>query len=560
MQRPCPVQVLSVPSLLLAVVLGCGPVWADPTRSADVPEGPPVQVDGSVTNAEWHEAAILPLSMAGAQVRLRQYRGMLLLAFEADRPWPSGAQLHLHFAPVLPPPAEGATPHKDMGAWSDHAVSVNYEPLHHDRPHLLVTRQDGKQTRRQPKDVLARGTLRGSSCSVEFALRPALFDVLPKGTTTVRFFVRWSQPHAGSAPAMWPSGVNMTMRPGRPPSGVASYASWGQLRGLTLAGHGAISNEVFDAMKREDSLITQRGEGAHTLLREMREEKRSFLKQDERVETEIFGAFRWIAAREPLSTRDLLAWAQALRQINRYDAALAMLEPLATGRNEAFARTALYEQAQILELGESYTEATARWEALAKRLGAEREAAAYRRSAEKARAKGQAHARELEARATDDARTDNVLIELQLQHGSVMLQLWPHDAPEAVKHFTELVRKGFYDGQRFHRVIGEFLAQTGDPVSKEGPLHEAGSGTSEATVPIEENKRHGFWRGAVGFAVGMKQANGSQFFILTGPKPDLIKQAGQSFTCFGRVSHGMAVVDRIAYGDRLIRARVIAPR
>jgi cyclophilin family peptidyl-prolyl cis-trans isomerase len=525
-----------------------------------VPEGPPVQLDGRVTNAEWHEAAIIPLSMPGTQLRLRQSRGMLLLAFEADRPWPSGAQLHFHFAPVLPAkgndaPSEDAT--TDMGAWTDGAVSINWEPLHHDRPHLLVTRQDGKQTLRQAGGVLARSVLVGSTCSAEFALRPALFAALPKGTTALRFFTRWTQAHANSPPAMWPEGVDMTAQPGRPPAGIASAADWGTLRGLTLRGHGAISGEQWDVFKEEDRLITSRGEGAHTLLREMREEKRSFLKQDDRVEEEIFAAFRWIAAREPLSPRDLLAWAQALRQINRYDAALAMLEALATGRDEGFARSALYEQAQVLELRESYEEAAARWEALADRLGAAQQAAAYRRSAKKAREKAVAHARELEARATDDARTDNVLIELQLQHGSVVLQLWPHDTPEAVKHFTDLVRKGFYDGHRFHRVIGEFLAQTGDPVSKAGPLHEAGSGSSETTVPIEENRRHGFWRGAVGFAVGMKQANGSQFFILTGPKPDLIEQAGQSFTCFGRVLSGMAVVDRIAYGDRLIRARVL---
>ena len=367
MHRQQFVQVLLLPCLLLVLTISGAPSWAAPDKAVDVAEGPPIQLDGNVTNAEWHDATVLPLSMAGTQLRLRQSRGMLLIAFEADRAWPAGAQLHFHFAPVLPATGDD-TGSKDMGAWSDHAVSVNWEPLHHDRPHLLVTRQDGTQTLRQAQDVLARSALFGSTCSVEFALRPALFDALPRGTSTVRFFARWTQLHAANAPAMWPAGVPMVARPGRPPSGVASHAAWGELRGLTLQGHGAISGEVWGAMKKEDGLITQRGEGAHTLLREMREEKRSFLKQDERVEQEIFEAFRWIAAREPLSHRDVLAWAQALRQINRYDAALAMLEPLVAGRSEAFARSALYEQAQILELQESYEAAATRWEALAERL------------------------------------------------------------------------------------------------------------------------------------------------------------------------------------------------
>jgi peptidylprolyl isomerase len=69
---------------------------------------------------------------------------------------------------------------------------------------------------------------------------------------------------------------------------------------------------------------------------------------------------------------------------------------------------------------------------------------------------------------------------------------------------------------------------------------------------MELNERHGFWRGAVGFARKMRESNGSQFFIMTAPRPDL-----GDYTCFGRVVSGMEHVDRLELCDPLEKAVVL---
>ena len=69
---------------------------------------------------------------------------------------------------------------------------------------------------------------------------------------------------------------------------------------------------------------------------------------------------------------------------------------------------------------------------------------------------------------------------------------------------------------------------------------------------METNERHTFWRGAVGFARGISERNGSQFFLMTASKPDL-----GEYTCFGRIVHGQAVAERIEHCDKLIRAVVL---
>ncbi|MHC5009598.1 MAG: peptidylprolyl isomerase, partial [Planctomycetota bacterium] len=75
-------------------------------------------------------------------------------------------------------------------------------------------------------------------------------------------------------------------------------------------------------------------------------------------------------------------------------------------------------------------------------------------------------------------------------------------------------------------------------------------------IPIEENPRHGFWRGAVAFARGMSPLNGSQFFILAAPRTDL---EASEFTVFGHVLAGMDAVDRLEQCDAILEVRVLHP-
>ena len=124
--------------------------------------------------------------------------------------------------------------------------------------------------------------------------------------------------------------------------------------------------------------------------------------------------------------------------------------------------------------------------------------------------------------------------------GRVVIELRPDLAPKTVKHFKELVRKHFYDGLTFHRVIPGFMAQTGDPRGD-------GTGGSGQTVLAEFTKKAHFVRGTVGLARAQDPNSGdSQFFICF---DDAAYLDGQ-YTIFGQVTQGMEFVDRIKKGSK----------
>lgn len=129
---------------------------------------------------------------------------------------------------------------------------------------------------------------------------------------------------------------------------------------------------------------------------------------------------------------------------------------------------------------------------------------------------------------------------LQLSNGgTVVIQLRPDLAPHHIERIQLLVRRGFYDGLTFHRVIPGFMAQGGDPKG-------TGEGGSELPDLKAEFTPIPFLRGTVGAAraEGLDTAN-SQFFIMFAPNSSL----DNNYTVVGRVVSGMDVVDKIAPGE-----------
>ena len=127
---------------------------------------------------------------------------------------------------------------------------------------------------------------------------------------------------------------------------------------------------------------------------------------------------------------------------------------------------------------------------------------------------------------------------LQLKDGRVVIELRPDIAPNHVARVKELVRKGFYDGLTFHRVIADFMAQTGDPKGD-------GTGGSGQRIKAEFNDAH-FVRGTLGMARSANPNSAdSQFFICFKPANFLDGQ----YTVFGQVVEGMEFVDNIKKGD-----------
>ena len=133
---------------------------------------------------------------------------------------------------------------------------------------------------------------------------------------------------------------------------------------------------------------------------------------------------------------------------------------------------------------------------------------------------------------------------LHTNHGAIALELFEEDAPKTVGNFVKLSKDGFYDGITFHRVIPDFMIQSGCP---------RGDGTGGPGYEFEdEANEHGVVRGALAMANRGPDTNGSQFFIVT---TEAASWLDGNHTVFGRVAEGMEVVDEISSVDRDARDR-----
>ena len=134
------------------------------------------------------------------------------------------------------------------------------------------------------------------------------------------------------------------------------------------------------------------------------------------------------------------------------------------------------------------------------------------------------------------------IVTFEMEDGSVFrAELYPELAPNTVNNFLSLVKKGFYDGIIFHRVIEGFMIQGGDPkgVGTGGPgYHIKGEFRSNG---IENPIKHE--RGVLSMARAQHpDSAGSQFFVMHAAAPYLDGQ----YAAFGKVIEGMEVVDAIA--------------
>ena len=150
------------------------------------------------------------------------------------------------------------------------------------------------------------------------------------------------------------------------------------------------------------------------------------------------------------------------------------------------------------------------------------------------------------------------VVTITMQDGGVIrAELYPETAPNTVNNFISLIKKGFYDGVIFHRVIPGFMIQGGDPT---------GTGTGGPGYDIKgEFSRNGFTNnlkhtaGVLSMARAMDpDSAGSQFFIMHEDAPHLDGQ----YAAFGKVTEGMDVVDRIAntrtnFADKPLEDQVI---
>ena len=140
----------------------------------------------------------------------------------------------------------------------------------------------------------------------------------------------------------------------------------------------------------------------------------------------------------------------------------------------------------------------------------------------------------------------NPIVTIEMEDGGVIkAELYPEIAPNTVNNFISLVKKGFYDGVIFHRVIPGFMIQGGDPngVGIGGPGYSI-RGEYSANG-FQNDLKH--TRGVLSMARTMiPDSAGSQFFIMHQDAPHLDRQ----YAAFGKVIEGIEVVDRIARAPR----------
>jgi cyclophilin family peptidyl-prolyl cis-trans isomerase len=128
---------------------------------------------------------------------------------------------------------------------------------------------------------------------------------------------------------------------------------------------------------------------------------------------------------------------------------------------------------------------------------------------------------------------------IKTNRGEIVLDLFADKAPRTVNNFVFLARDGFYDGVKFHRVIPDFMVQTGDPegTGRGGPGYKFAD-------EFHPSLRHS-GPGILSMANAGPNSNGSQFFI-THVKTDWLDNR---HSVFGKVRSGQDVVDSIRQGD-----------
>lgn len=139
--------------------------------------------------------------------------------------------------------------------------------------------------------------------------------------------------------------------------------------------------------------------------------------------------------------------------------------------------------------------------------------------------------------------------EIHTAKGIMKVEFFDQDAPNTVKNFTDLAKKGFYDGLTFHRVIPDFVIQGGCP----NGIGNGGPGYKIKCELDGGNQYHD--KGVLSMAHAGRDTGGSQFFICHNRKNT--QHLDRNHTCFGKVVEGLEVIDAIRQGDKIEKIVVI---
>ncbi len=142
-----------------------------------------------------------------------------------------------------------------------------------------------------------------------------------------------------------------------------------------------------------------------------------------------------------------------------------------------------------------------------------------------------------------------MIAEIHTAKGLMKVEFFEQDAPNTVKNFVDLAKKGFYDGLNFHRVIPNFVIQGGCP-------NGIGNGGPGYKIDCEldgDNQFHD--KGVLSMAHAGRNTGGSQFFVCH--SRDNTAHLDRNHTCFGRVFEGLEVIDLVEQGDGIEKVVII---
>jgi peptidyl-prolyl cis-trans isomerase B (cyclophilin B) len=158
-------------------------------------------------------------------------------------------------------------------------------------------------------------------------------------------------------------------------------------------------------------------------------------------------------------------------------------------------------------------------------------------------------------KAAAGAPTAGPVVVMETTKGTITIETYPEEAPKTVENFLALVKQNFYNRQHFHRVEKGFVAQVGDPDSKDLARKDSWGrrGSGKAIGVAEISKRLMHKKGAVGMAhAGDPAKADSQFYLTLAPK----KSLDGKYAVFGQIIDGLDVAEKIEIGDTIKRMYV----
>lgn len=140
-------------------------------------------------------------------------------------------------------------------------------------------------------------------------------------------------------------------------------------------------------------------------------------------------------------------------------------------------------------------------------------------------------------------------VRIATDKGEMIAELYDNETPVTTENFKNLIRKNFYDGLNFHRVIPNFVIQGGCP-------NGTGTGGPGYQIPCEVTAPKQFHdRGVLSMAHAGRNTGGSQFFICHNRQGT--QHLDGNHTCFGKVIEGLDVIDLIRQGDKINSITII---